>query len=266
MKIRRLAVAGVAVFAAAGLLAGCGAKKGNDVAASPTAKASPSPTLALAPKDALLASTKSLATTSYKFTIKSDSLNGSGTADPVKKAVTLQAVGQESGASIKLDFIGIAPDLYAKVDLGGLNSQLGISTDKYLHIDSTRLGANPSLPIGIDGDPANVAGVLAGLNDVKTSDGKTFTGTVDATKMTGDRVPDSDAVRKAGDKAKAIPFTAVLDDQGRLTDLKVDGASIDPQLAFEATFAGFGSVATIAKPDAAQVVEAPDAVIQLFKS
>ena len=264
MKIRRLAIAGVAVFAAAGLLAGCGAKNGTDAAASPTAKASPSPTLA--PKDALLASTGSLATTSYKFTIKSDSLNGTGSADPVKKAVTLQAVGQESGASIKLDFIGVTPDLYAKIDLGGLNSQLGISSDKYLHIDATKLGPNPSLPIGIDGDPAHVAGILAGLNDVKTTDGKTFTGTVDATKMTGDSAPNSDAIQRAGDKAKAIPFTAVLDDQGRLTDLKIDGASVDPALALEVTFAGYGSVANIAKPDASQVVEAPDSVLQLFKS
>jgi hypothetical protein len=264
LKIRRLAVAGVAVFAAAGLLAGCGAKNGTDAAASPTAKASPSPTLA--PKDALLASTKSLATTSYKFTIKSDSLNGTGSADPVKKAVTLQAVGQEQGVSVKLDFIAISPDLYAKLDLGGLNSQLGIQSDKYMHVDATKLGANPSLPIGIDGDPAHVAGILAGLNNVQTTDGKTFTGTVDATKMTGDSAPDSDAIQKAGDKAKAIPFTAVLDDQGRLTDLKVDGASIDPKLAFEATFAGYGSVADITKPDASQVVEAPDSVLQLFKS
>ena len=264
MKIRRLAVAGVAVFAAAGLLAGCGAKKGNDVAASPTAKASPSPTLA--PKDALLASTRSLATTSYKFTIKSDALNGTGTADPTKKSVTLQAVGQEQGTSIKLDFVAVAPDLYAKIDLGPLGAQLGVPSDKYLHIDATKLGPNPSLPIGIDGDPAHVAGILAGLNDVKTTDGKTFTGTLDATKMTGDSAPDSDAIQKAGDKAKAIPFTAVVDDQGRLTDLKVDGASIDPQLAIEVTFAGFGSVAGIAKPDAAQVVEAPDSVVQLFKN
>ena len=264
MKIRRLAIAGVAVFAAAGLLAGCGAKKGTDAAASPTPKASPSPTLA--PKDALLASTKSLATTSYNFTIKSDSLNGTGSADPVKKAVTLQAIGQQNGVSVKLDFIAVVPDLYAKLDLGGLNSQLGIQSDKYMHVDSTKLGANPSLPIGIDGDPAHVAGILAGLNELKTTDGKTFTGTVDATKMTGDGAPDSGAVQKAGDKAKAIPFTAVLDDQGRLTDLKVDGASIDPKLAIEVTFAGYGSAKNIAKPDASQVVEAPDSVLQLFKS
>jgi hypothetical protein len=263
LNIRRVAIVGVAVFAAAGLIAGCASKNGTNTAASPTAKASPSPTVA--PREALLASTKSLATTSYKYTIKSADFTGSGAADPANKLVSLTATGQQDNTSIKLDFIAVGTDLYAKLDFGPLSSQLGIQIDKYMHLDATKLGAKPSLPIGISGDPLNAAGILAGLNDATTTDGKTFTGTVDATKMTGDNVPDPDVVQKAGDKAKAIPFTAVLDDQGRLTSLKVDGASIDPQLTLEATISDYGSAAGVTKPAAAQVVEAPDAVVKLFQ-
>jgi hypothetical protein len=261
LNIRRAALVGVAVFAAAGLMAGCASKSGTNAAASP----SPSPSPTVAPKDALLASIKPLATTSYKYTIKSADFTGTGAADPANKLVSLTATGQQENVSIKLEFIAVGTDLYAKLDFGPLSGQLGIQTDKYMHIDATKLGAKPSLPIGISGDPVNAAGILAGLNEVKTTDGKTFTGTVDATKMTGDNVPDADVVQKAGDKAKAIPFTAVLDDKGRLTSLKVDGASIDPQLAFETTISDYGSSPGITKPAAAQVVEAPDAVLKLFQ-
>jgi hypothetical protein len=261
LKIRRLAIAGVAVFAAAGLMTGCASKNGTGASASPTPK--PSPTVA--PKVALLASTKSLATSSYNFTIKSAGLNGSGSADPTNKAAKASATGQTSGVSLKVDFIQVGNDLYAKLDLGPLTSQLGIQTDKYYHADASKLGDSTNLPFGDTGQPVDASGLLAGVNDVQTTDGKHFTGTIDATKMTGDFAPDSDALQKAGDKAKSIPFTATLDDQGRLTDLNVNGSSIDPALGIEVTVSDYGSAASISKPDSSQVVEAPDSVLQFLK-
>ena len=78
---------GVAVFVVAGRMAGCASKNGTSASAEPTAK--PSPTLA--PKEALLASTKSLTTSSYKFTIKSAYANVSGAADPTNKLAKMTA-------------------------------------------------------------------------------------------------------------------------------------------------------------------------------
>lgn len=246
------------MLALAGLAAGC-AKN----AASSTAGASPSPTVA--PKQALLASTKTLVTSSYRFTIKSADANGSGAVDPANKAASATVTGQANNVSMKLDFIQIGADLYAKLDLGPLNSQLGISSDKYFHADVSKLTARTNLPFGLGGQPVDANGLLAGITNVQTTDGTHFTGTVDATKMTGVDAPNSDAVQKAGDKAKAIPFTATLDDQGRLTDLTINGNSIDPQFALEVTISDYGSAVGITKPDASQVVEAPDAVLKIFQ-
>jgi hypothetical protein len=260
LKIRRLAIAGVAVFAAVGLMAGCASKNGTGASASPTAK--PSPTLA--PKEALLASTKSLATSSYKFTLKSAGLNGTGAADPANKMAKATATGEMDNVSLKVDFIQVGNDIYAKLDLGPLTSQLGIQTDKYYHADASKLGASTNMPFGDNGQPVDANGLLAGLTDVKSTDGKNFTGTIDASKMTGDDAPGSDALQKAGDKAKAIPFTATLDDQGRLTDLNINGSSIDPQLAIEVTVSDYGSATGITKPDSSQVIEAPASVLQFL--
>jgi hypothetical protein len=257
LKTRRLAIAAVAVFATAGLLAGC-AKSGTNA----TASAKPSPTVA--PKDAMLAAARPLATSSYKFTVKSANGNGSGAADPLNAVAKLDATVAADGATIKLNLIRIGTDLWAKVDAGALNAVAGIQPDKYAHVDLSTL-QNANLPLDIKGDPLDVAGLLAGVNDVKTTDGKTYTGTVDLTKMTGVIAPDSGDIAKAGDKAKAIPFTATVDDKGRLTDFKVDGASIDPTLAIEVTTTDFGSAPDVNAPDDADVVEAPAGVLQLFQ-
>jgi hypothetical protein len=261
LKTRRLTVATVALFAAVGLAgAGCG-KTGSstNVAASTL----PSPTLA--PKDALLASTKTLASTSHKFTIKSSGLTGQGAADPAAKAVALTMSGTQSGVSVKMDFVAINTDVYMKIDFGALNRQVGIDPAKYMHLDATKLGSNSNLPVQPGGDPVEMNGILAGLVDVTTTDGRNFTGTLDLTKATGSSTLISAAVAKVGDKAKAVPFTAVLDDNGRMTDLKIDGSGIDPALGIEVSFSDFGTAADVTKPDPSQVVEAPDALAQMFK-
>lgn len=260
MKTRRLAIAAVAVFATAGLLAGCGAKSGTSAAAS----ASPSPTVA--PKDALLAAAKPLATSSYQFTVKSPDANGSGAVDALNAVSKLDATVTSDGATVKLNLIRIKTDLWAKVDAGALNTVAGIQPDKYEHIDLSTL-KNPNLPLDVTkGDTLDIAALLASVNDVKTSDGKTYTGTVDLTKMSGVIAPDSDTIKKAGAKANAIPFTATVDDKGRLTDLKIDGSSIDPSISLEVSFSNFESAANVTAPDDSEVVEAPAGVLQMFQT
>ncbi|MEV4132855.1 hypothetical protein AB0J72_11905 [Dactylosporangium sp. NPDC049742] len=75
--------------------------------------------------------------------------------------------------------------------------------------------------------------------------------------------PPDDAVRKAGAKAKAVPFTATVDAKGRLTEFAVDGDAIDPELSMRLTFAGFGSVQPVTEP--AGAVPAPASVYDLFE-
>jgi hypothetical protein len=248
----------VAAFAATGLLAGCGAKLGTTAAAS----ASPSPTMA--PKDALLAAAKPLATSSYQFTVKSGQNNGSGAVDVLNAAAKATATFVENGAPVKLDLIRIKTDIWVKADLGAMNALAGIDPTKYEHIDITKLTSS-NLPFDLKGDPVDAAGLLAAVVDVKTTDGKTYTGTLDLTKATGVLAPDSQTLQKAAGKASAVPFTATVDDQGRLTDVKVDGGSIDPTMATEVSFTGFETAANVSAPDKAGVVEATDGVLKLFE-
>jgi hypothetical protein len=246
----------VAAFATAGLLAGCGAKLGTTAAAS----ASPSPTVA--PKDALLAAAKPLATSSYQFTVKSGLTNGSGAVDPLNASGKVSATEAVGGASVKLDVIRIKGNVWVKADLGALNAALGVDPTKYAHIDITKL-TNPDLPFDLKGDPMDAAGLLAGVTDVTTTDGKTYTGTVDLTKATGVLAPDSQTLQKAAGKANAVPFTATVDDNGRLTDVKIVAA--DPTLTTEVSFTGFETAANVSAPADADVVEAPAGIVKMFE-
>jgi hypothetical protein len=251
------------VFAVVGLVAACDPKNGTTASASPTAKASPSP----APKAVLAASIQPVEESSYQFTITSAAFTGEGARDVQDRVATITGTEVANGVSIKLDYIRFDDDAYLKLDFGALNSQLGIQSDKYTHLDLSKVTgkAMVGLPVNLTGAPIDLGGLASGLNDdVQTTDGKTYTGTIDLTKATSSITPDANLLRNIGDKAKSVPFTAKLDDQGRLADLKSDGGSIDPKLAFQMAVTGYGTATDVTKPDASQVVEAPDSVLRIF--
>jgi hypothetical protein len=266
LKTRRIAVAGVAAFtfALAASVAGCATKNVTSAAASPTPSASPSPTPN--PWAVLRASTKSLATASYKFTVQADGLTGTGSTDGARDVLHEAFSGREQNVPVAMDIIIIDFDMYMRVDSGPLTSARGVLAGKYLHIDTSKLGENSTLPVFPGRGPLDVAGLMVGLVDVRTTDGRSFSGTVDLAAVTGEDAPAAAVLEKAGDRAKSVPFTATLDDQGQMTHLKIDGSTIDPQLVVEATFSDFGKAADVTAPDSSQVVEAPAAVMQMFQS
>ena len=148
------------VLTAAGLaLAGCTAT--STTTATPSATPSASATSAApAPKDALLASIEPLTRTSYKYTLTTGGLTGQGANDPVNKKATLALTGQQQSNSITINVTAINTDVWMKLDFGANNNNLKISADKWFHVDTTRLGANPTLPVDPNG-AANAANLLS---------------------------------------------------------------------------------------------------------
>jgi len=266
VKTRRVAPVGLTVLAAAGLaIAGCTTTGTTSSTSSANPSASATSAAPAAAKDALLASIEPLTKTSYKYTLSSGGLTGQGAADPVGKQATLALTGTQQGNAATINTVAVGTDLWLKLDFGTNNNNLKISADKWFHVDAVRLGANPNLPVDPNGAAA-VAGMLGGVVDVQRSDAKHFSGTLDLTKATGSFAFGQPDLDRLGAKAKAVPFTATVDDQGRLTELKIDLTTIDPSLAaLQTSYSDYGSTVSVAKPDPASVVEAPDSVYQLFK-
>jgi hypothetical protein len=248
----------VAALATGGVTA-CGGDEPVDAgpAGAPASKAP-------APKDLLLKAVKNLDTASFNFTIKQAGMSGTGRVDAKAKAAVVELGGKVQGQSIALAYTVISPDVWFKADLGtAANKQLGINKTKWMHLDPAKVEDKTQLPIDTAGNPAvGTAGMLQGAAEVKQSDATHFSGVVDVTAADSLVAPDADLLKKVGDKAKAVPFTATVDEQGRHTALKLDGAAIDPGLTVDLVFSGFDAVKAITKP--AGAVNAPASLYAMF--
>ncbi|GAA5183733.1 hypothetical protein GCM10023322_23720 [Rugosimonospora acidiphila] len=264
MNTRRIALAGAAALAVLGFAAGCSTGKTTAAGSAGNATGAAASSSSDAPKTALLASTKQLGQQSYRYTISAAGMSGSGAIDPAAKSTSISLSGVQAGAPMKIDDVTVGTDVYLKVDAGQLGAQLGVAPDKWMHLDTSSLGAGELMALpGADQEGVNQ--LLSGVVNVTSTDGNNLSGTIDLTKASGSSALDAAALSAAGDKAKAVPFTAVLDDQGRLSTLKIDGSGIVSGLTVQMAFSDYGQPANITKPAASSVVEAPDAIQQLLK-
>ena len=115
-----------------------------------------------------------------------------------------------------------------------------------------------------ENDPAESDKLVKGVVDAKRVDDRHYTITLDLTKTNSSSV--NDKVSKLGDKAKAVPGTVTLDDQGRLSEITVDLSAIDPAASVKVTYSDYGTPVTVNPPPKSQTIEAPAAVYGMFNS
>ncbi|GGM28817.1 MULTISPECIES: hypothetical protein [Micromonospora] len=249
MRTRRLATTGAALVAAFGLtLTGCGSN-GTD---APAGGAAPEASAPADPREELSAAALKLNEQSVRVEIKSSALNGEGVMDPKTKQVDMTMSLGEQGT---FRMLTVGDDGYMKFSgVPGL-------PDNWLHLDVTKLGANGQLNIMPDGDPGGAKQLVNGVVDVeKTGDGA-FSGTIDYTKAK----PGDKAVEQMGEKAKAVPFTARVDDEGRMTELVVDTSVLHESLGkMTTTYSDFGTKVDVQKPPANETQEAPESLLRSF--
>jgi hypothetical protein len=115
-----------------------------------------------------------------------------------------------------------------------------------------------------DTDPLDIAGLMAKVTNLEQASPTYVTGLVDLTASTGVSAPAPEQLAYAGEPAAATPFTAAVDDQGRLIELRIDADTISPDLSHTFTFSQFGTPSPVLAPPAADVIAAPDSVYQYF--
>ena len=260
MRTPRLAGLGLAAMAAVAFaVTGCAADNDAAPGVSPAAD-TPSASADVGNADpaaaaTLATATAALGTTSFKITMTSgpglkltglmDAPNGTGTAD-------LTATGPNTEINVKTLLVG--QDLYLKVP--------GVTKGTtWTHVDVSRLpeGANVGLRPG-QIDPANTAQLLTSTTDVRQVDSRSYAGTVDLTKAAGVAGVDQTLVKTWGAQAQNVPFTAGLDEQGRLSALTIQLPAVEGQQAhpLEVLYTDYGITVDAQKPAATEVTEAPD--------
>ncbi|SDT77060.1 hypothetical protein [Actinoplanes derwentensis] len=255
----------VLAVAAAIALAGCSNPSGTSTTTptTPSAPATAAPSASSvadpAATTALAQATAALGTTSFRATVTAGTgfnLVAAIDAPSSKGSAELTATGTNTQLTVKSLLLG--QDLYAQIP--------GVTKENtWTHLDITRLpeGANVGLRPG-QIDPVNTADLLGSTTDVRSTGSRSYAGTLDLTKAAGVAGIDKVTIDGYGPEAQHVPFTAGLDEQGRLSVLTIQPPAVQgkPIVPIEALYTGYGDPVTAAQPPAAQVVEAPAEVYQ----
>ncbi|MDG4793307.1 hypothetical protein [Micromonospora sp. WMMD1082] len=267
MNIRRWSVGVIAATLLVPGVTACNSGGDSPSATAPSAESG----IPADPKAALVASTKGLAEGNFTFTITADSMSGKGTFHkPSNSAQMTMTVGGED-FTMDFDLIQIQPDTWVKVDLGDLFAGIpGMEAfkDKYQHLDATKAKEAKNLDVFKEGsDPAAASEMFEGLAEVQQTGEGAYSGTFDLSAVKDSVAADEDLLKELGDQAKAIPFTAKLDAEGRLTELvmSIPAAGEAEAQEIKITYADYGAATGVQKPPADQVIEASEQTYEMFK-
>jgi hypothetical protein len=249
MRIRT-GVAALALTGCALLAAGCKA----DDAASPTGSQSGAATTTktASATDELVAAGQKLSSTSYKFTMTTGGVTMDGAVDPATKTMTMNSV-------MSMKVMMVDGQFYMKYPKGMPGGEALGNGDKWLHLDPAKISTS-KLGVQDSSDPAGTAKYLASAASVQKVDSRHFKGTLDLTKAQAN----AKAAEALGDSAKAVPFEATLDEQGRLSTMDVTMKVNGSDVSSHTKFSDFGTKVTASKPSAAEVVEAPESFYRTF--
>jgi hypothetical protein len=259
------------VLAAALFIPGLTACK-TDADSPTTESQSAAPAASADPKEALVASTQEIKKGNFSFTISGGELNGEGKVHLPSKSAEMKLATGEAADAVKMHLVFIDTDSWVKLDFGSTADSvpaLKAMKDKYQHLDRSRLKNAKELDFDFaDVDPAGSDKMIAAITDVKQTGEGAYAGTIDATKAADSDLLDEEMLKALGDQAKAVPFTAKLDQQGRLTEfaLQVPAAGSVPASTVTVNYADYGTATAVQKPPAGKVVEASDQVYDMFES
>ncbi|MEV6927843.1 hypothetical protein AB0M46_25540 [Dactylosporangium sp. NPDC051485] len=247
-------------FAVAGTAA-CGTAEPDAAGTAPPAVASSAPP---SPKDTLVSAAKALDAASFSLRISQDGMAGTGRFDGPAKAMAFEVNTKVQGQKVSFGYLVIAPNVWFKGDLGtAANKSLGITKGKWMLIDQTKVESKDAFPIDDTGNPSlALAPMFEAASGVVKTDAGHFEGKLDVSVANKLFSADAEVLQKIGDKAKSVPFTAAVDEQGRLKTLKLDGTGIDPSISTEAEFTDFGAIQPITKP--AGAYPAPASVYKML--
>lgn len=256
MNTRRMTTAGVALVAAFGLgLAGCGNDASNG-SAGPSASATSATSAAPEPSplEALSAAAQKLNEQPFKIDFAMTGVNGKGAVDPTTKKLQMTMGIGAGNQAMSFDLLAVEEEFYLRL------KNVPQTSGKWLHINARKLADNSQLGMMRSGDPLGTNNLIQGVSDVERNGEGSYQGTLDLTKSTS---ASAQSLKTLGDKAKAVPFTAKVDEEGRLTEFVVDLESLQAGMGqMKTTYSEFGTPVTVERPPASEVQEAPADVLR----
>ena len=257
MRLRPFALAGLALTTVIAV-GGCGGA-GDDGAGPGSEAASTTPVDASAE---LAAAAKKLEAQSLRIALAMPgAMDVSGVADATNGRADLTMKGGQNGNSRELRMLLVGTDYYLQI-VGPEAAGLGLGDGEWLHLDAS------AVPVDSPFNPKKIVDArtfLGGMAKVEKVGAGSFKGVLDlGTFEAGSTV----APASPGPDAEQVPFTARVDDQGRLTEVVVDtGALNEPGAAgtaMKAQYSDFGAPVTVEAPAKDKVREMPPQLREAF--
>jgi hypothetical protein len=264
MKNLRGFVVPVAITVLVGLgVSGCG-----DSSSTAAPEAGAATTAPADPKAALAASTKELAGGNYAFKATSPDADAEGVVHIPSKSGSIKLEGKTEGFAIHMDLLLVDADRWVRMSTPQGKSILDekADPDTWFHVDASKLSKDADFGVDVSQPDMLYVGTIVTAATTVQGDAHTITGTIDGTKITSeDAFLDSQTIKDVGAAASALPFTATLDDQGRLTKLVIDVPKAGDTAAGKWTveLSGYGEQKALTKPSGT-VKEMDSAQLELF--
>jgi len=268
-RLARLAGFGTALTLTLVNVAGCDSAGSTS---HPGSAAADSPS-AVAPRDALLNAVPDESIGAYHFAIKGGSTPVSGVLDAPKKTIRLEISQHEADPGFTLDmkFLIIEEKVWTKITLTP-STIPGVPKlpKKWMLLDTSKIKDKEDGPLayGEETDPGSAMAVFQNASDVEQTSTGHFAGVTDLTEAAEAEIVDGATLTALGDKAKKIPFTAVVDAKGRLTSavVKIPAAGKTKAATYAITYDGYDSTETPMAPAADEQQEAVSVVYEMLNS
>jgi hypothetical protein len=266
-RLARLAGLGTALTVSLVTAAGCDPAGSTSDQGAATAD-SPS---VVAPRDALLNAVPDESTGAYHFAIKGGSTPMSGVLDAPKKTIRLEISQHEVNPDFTLDmkFLVIEQKAWTKITITPSTLPgLPKLPNKWMLLDTSKIKDRDNGPLayGKEADPGSAMAVFQHASDVERTRTGHFAGVTDLTKATEAEIVDGATLAALGDKARKVPFTAVVDAKGRLTSavVKIPATGKTKAATYAITYDGYDSTETPVAPAAGEQQKAVSAVYEML--
>jgi len=252
MNVSEVRRAGLSVLLAVGVAAvgGCGV-------ADAVKDAAPASAQPLAPRDALLESLPDTSTGSFRFTVEDGRTPTAGEIDAGKQSyrVGFRYRQPDAGFTLHSDYLVVRERSWIKIKFTGAKGLTGLPKlpKKWMLLDPAKVKTK-DVPVAYENetDPGDAGTVLRAIVEVEQTSPGHYAGTTDLTQQGEVEIVDAARLRALGPKARAVPFEATVDSQGRLTStvVRIPAAGKSKASEYEVTYTGYGSTPTPSEPPA----------------
>jgi hypothetical protein len=252
-----------AALAAVFATSACGALAGTGDVETPASAAKPTPSA----QELLLKSVPGADSGSVRFaTTGSDPT--SGILDPAKHTLRIDMTQKDPDFRLTMNFLFVEKQSWVKIDLHGAPGLPKIPK-KWMLLEKSKLKNGPdAIPAGYDDDtdPGDAGSMLQSAAGVRQTSPGHFTGTTDLSQTGDGDVTDAKTLAALGATAKAVPFEATTDEQGRLRSVlvRIPKTAKTKASTYAVTYRDYGTAPTPHKPSADEQQKAPSVVYEML--